>query len=246
LKVYEVPDASRQGKGTPVVNLVQLEPNETVSTVLTLPKGQTNGFIVMATTDGTVKRTSLDQFKNVRRNGLRAITLEEGAELAWVEIAAGDEDVMLVTRKGHSIRFPQEQVRSMGREAAGVNGIKLRKDDHVIRMDLVGKESRYLLVVTEKGYGKRSPLNEYKDQRRAGQGMSAVKLTAKTGGLVAARVVGEDDTEVIMMSVQGLVTRTDVRSIRRTGRATQGVIVMRLNKGDSVVSMATLSKAEDI
>lgn len=245
LKVYEVPDASRQGKGTPVVNLVQLEPNETVSTVLTLPKGQTNGFIVMATTDGTVKRTSLDQFRNVRRNGLRAITLDEGAELAWVEIAAGDEDVMLVTRKGHSIRFPQEQVRSMGREAAGVNGIKLRKDDHVIRMDLVGKESRYLLVVTEKGYGKRSPLNEYKDQRRAGQGMSAVKLTAKTGALVAARVVGEDDAEVIMMSVQGLVTRTDVRSIRRTGRATQGVIVMRLNKGDSVVSMATLSKAEE-
>jgi DNA gyrase subunit A len=246
LKVYEVPDASRQGKGTPVVNLVQLEPNETVSTVLTLPKGQTSGYIVMATTDGTVKRTSLDQFKNVRRNGLRAITLEEGAELAWVEIAAGDEDVMLVTRKGHSIRFPQEQVRSMGREAAGVNGIKLRKDDHVIRMDLVGKESRYLLVVTEKGYGKRSPLNEYKDQRRAGQGMSAVKLTSKTGGLIAARVVGEDDAEVIMVSVQGLVTRTDVRSIRRTGRATQGVIVMRLNKGDSVVSMATLSKAQEI
>jgi DNA gyrase subunit A len=246
LKVYEVPDASRQGKGTPVVNLVQLEPNETVSTVLTLPKGQTEGFIVMATTDGTVKRTALDQFKNVRRNGLRAITLEEGAELAWVEIASGDEDVMLVTRKGHSIRFPQEQVRSMGREAAGVNGIKLRKEDHVIRMDLVGKESKYLLVVTEKGYGKRSPLNEYKDQRRAGQGMSALKLTAKTGDLVAARVVGEDDAEVIMMSVQGLVTRTDVRSIRRTGRATQGVIVMRLNKGDSVVSMATLSKAEEI
>ncbi|HEY8684247.1 MAG TPA: DNA gyrase subunit A [Chloroflexota bacterium] len=246
LKVYEVPDASRQGKGTPVVNLVQLEPNETVSTVLTLPKGQTDGFIVMATTDGTVKRTPLDQFKNVRRNGLRAITLEEGAELAWVEIAGGDEDVMLVTRRGHSIRFPQEQVRSMGREAAGVNGIKLRPEDYVIRMDLVGKESKYLLVVTEKGYGKRSPLTEYKDQRRAGQGMSALKVTPKTGDLVAARVVAEDDAEVIMMSVQGLVTRTDVRSIRRTGRATQGVIVMRLNKGDSVVSMATLSKAEEI
>jgi DNA gyrase subunit A len=246
LKVYEVPDASRQGKGTPVVNLVQLDPDETVSTILTLPKGEASGFVVMATTNGTVKRTSLDQFKNVRRNGLRAITLEEGDELAWVEIAKGDEDVMLVTRKGHSIRFPQEQVRAMGREAAGVNGIKLRKDDHVIRMDLVDRGAKYLLVVTEKGYGKRSPLDEYKDQRRAGQGMSAVKLTAKTGDVVAARVVAEDDAEVIMMSVQGLVTRTDVRSIRRTGRATQGVIVMRLNKGDSVVSMATLSKAEEL
>jgi DNA gyrase subunit A len=246
LKVYEVPDASRQGKGTPVVNLVQLDPDETVSTILTLPKGEASGFVVMATTNGTVKRTSLDQFKNVRRNGLRAITLEEGDELAWVEIAKGDEDVMLVTRKGHSIRFPQEQVRAMGREAAGVNGIKLRKDDHVIRMDLVDRGAKYLLVVTEKGYGKRSPLDEYKDQRRAGQGMSAVKLTAKTGDVVAARVVAEDDAEVIMMSVQGLLTRTDVRSIRRTGRATQGVIVMRLNKGDSVVSMATLSKAEEL
>ncbi|HEX6506863.1 MAG TPA: DNA gyrase subunit A [Chloroflexota bacterium] len=245
LKVYEVPDASRQGKGTPVVNLVQLDPNETVSTVLTLPNGKTGGYLVMATTDGTVKRTSLDQFKNVRRNGLRAITLDDGDELAWVAVADGDEDVMLVTRKGHSIRFPQEMVRPMGRDAAGVNGIKLRKDDHVIRMDLVGKESKYLLVVTEKGYGKRSPLDEYKDQRRAGQGMSAVKLTAKTGDVVAARVVGEDDVEVIMMSVQGLVTRTGVKSIRRTGRATQGVIVMRLNKGDSVVSMATLDKSEE-
>ncbi len=190
LKVYEVPDASRQGKGTPVVNLVQLDPNETVSTILTLPKGETSGFVVMATTNGTVKRTALEQFKNVRRNGLKAITIEEGDELAWVEIAQGNEDVMLVTRKGHSIRFPQEQVRPMGRDAAGVNGIRLRKDDHVIRMDLVGNESKYLLVVTEKGYGKRSPLDEYKDQRRAGQGMSAVKLTPKTGDLVAARVVG--------------------------------------------------------
>jgi DNA gyrase subunit A len=245
LKVYEVPDASRQGKGMPVVNLVQLDPDEAVSTVLTLPKGKGSGYLVMATTNGTVKRTSLDQFKNVRRNGLRAITLDDGDELAWVAVADGDEDVMLVTRKGHSIRFPQEQVRGMGREAAGVNGIKLRPGDHVIRMDLVGRDSKYLLVVTEKGYGKRSPLDEYKDQRRAGQGMSAIKLTPKTGEVVAARVVGEDDEEVIMMSVQGLVTRTDVRSIRKTGRATQGVIVMRLNKGDSVVSMATLNKSDE-
>jgi len=245
LKVYEVPDASRQGKGTPVVNLVQLEPGETVSTVLTLPAKQTSGYMVMATTDGTVKRTSLDQFRNVRRNGLKAITIAEGEELAWAEIAEGDEDIMLVSRKGLIIRFPQEQVRPMGREAAGVKGITLRNDDLVIRMDLVSGNDENLLVVTENGYGKRSKMSQYKIQRRGGQGTTVTRVTPKTGNIVAARVVRDENTEVIMMSVQGLVTRTDVHSVRETARATQGVIVMRLNKGDTVVSMATLPATEE-
>jgi DNA gyrase subunit A len=246
LKVYEVPDSSRVAKGTPVVNLVQLDPNESVQSVLTIPKGKTGGFLVLATRNGTVKRTSLEAFKNVRRNGLRAITLDDSDELAWVSMAEGDEDVMLVTKLGHSIRFDQEQVRSMGREAAGVKGIRLRQGDSVIRMDIVAKTDRYLFVVTENGYGKRSPLTEYKVQRRGGQGMAATKVTPKTGNVVAARVVNEDDGEVIMMSVQGLVTRTDVKSIRRTARATQGVIVMRLNKGDTVCTMATLSAQDEM
>jgi len=246
LKVYEVPDASRQGKGTPVVNLVQLEAGETAQTVITIPKGRTTGYLVMATTNGTVKRTPLEAFRNVRRTGIRAITLDPDDELAWVEVAEGDEDVMLVTQLGNSIRFDQEQVRSMGRDAAGVKGITLRKDDKVIRMDLVTKASKHLFVVTEHGYGKRSPLTEYKTQRRGGLGMSATKVTNKTGELVAARVVEDDSTEVIMMSVQGLVTRTEVKSIRRTGRATQGVIVMRLNKGDTVVGMTTLDASPEL
>ena len=199
----------------------------------------------MATTNGTVKRTPLEAFKNVRRNGLRAITLDDADELAWVEVAEGDEDVMLVTRNGNFIRFRQEEVRSMGREAAGVKGIRLRTNDKVIRMDLIGSSSKHLLVVTEKGYGKRSPLTEYKVQRRGGLGASAAKISTKSGAVVGARVVGDDDAEVIMMSVQGLVTRTGVKSIRQTGRATQGVIVMRLNKGDAVCSMATLTTSED-
>ncbi|MDQ2745160.1 MAG: DNA gyrase subunit A [Chloroflexota bacterium] len=246
LKVYEVPDASRQGKGTPVVNLVQLEAGETAQTVITIPKGRTTGYLVMATTNGTVKRTPLEAFRNVRRTGIRGITLDPDDELAWVEVAEGDEDVMLVTQLGNSIRFDQEQVRSMGRDAAGVKGITLRKDDKVIRMDLVTKASKHLFVVTERGYGKRSPLTEYKTQRRGGLGMSATKVTNKTGELVAARVVEDDSTEVIMMSVQGLVTRTEVKSIRRTGRATQGVIVMRLNKGDTVVGMTTLEASPEL
>ncbi|GAC1322272.1 MAG: DNA gyrase subunit A [Chloroflexota bacterium] len=245
LKVYDVPDASRQGKGTPVVNLLQLESGETVSTVLTLPASKTSGYMVMATTGGTVKRTALEQFRNVRRNGLKAITLDEGEELAWAEVAEGSEDVMLVTQKGQGIRFPQVQVRSMGREAAGVKGINLRKDDKVIRMDLVSTNEENLLIVTEKGFGKRSKMIQYKVQRRGGQGTSVTKVSTKTGDIVAARVVRDESAEVIMMSVQGLVTRTDVKSVRETGRATQGVIVMRLNKGDTLVSMATLARADD-
>ncbi|GAC1463140.1 MAG: DNA gyrase subunit A [Chloroflexota bacterium] len=245
LKVYDVPDASRQGKGTPVVNLLQLEGGETVSTVLTLPASKTSGYMVMATTGGTVKRTALEQFRNVRRNGLKAITLDEGEELAWAEVAEGSEDVMLVTQKGQGIRFPQVQVRSMGREAAGVKGINLRKDDKVIRMDLVSTNEENLLIVTEKGFGKRSKMIQYKVQRRGGQGTSVTKVSTKTGDIVAARVVRDESAEVIMMSVQGLVTRTDVKSVRETGRATQGVIVMRLNKGDTLVSMATLARADD-
>ena len=244
MKVYDVPDASRQGKGIPVVNLVQLDPDETVQTVLTIPKGKTSGYLVMATTKGTVKRTALEQFRNVRRNGLRAITIDQEDELAWVDVADGNEDVMLVTRNGNFIRFGQDQVRPMGREAAGVKGITLRKDDVVIRMDLVGAGNTHLLTITENGFGKRAPLAEYKQQRRGGLGAAATKLSSKTGRLVGARVVGGEDAEVIMMSVQGLVTRTDIKSIRQTGRATQGVIAMRLNKGDAVCSMAPVSRSE--
>jgi DNA gyrase subunit A len=246
LRVYDVPDASRQAKGTPVINLVQPDANETVQSVLTVPRDRAAGFMVMATTNGTVKRTPLEQFRNVRRNGLRAITIDDDDELAWVEAADGDEDIMLVTRQGYFIRFDQDQVRPMGREAAGVKGIKLRLNDNVIRMDLVSKESTHLLVITEKGYGKRGPLREYKIQRRGGQGSTASKVSEKTGNIVGARVVGADDAEVIMMSVQGLVTRTEVKSIRQTGRGTQGVIVMRLNKGDAVSSMATLRSSEEM
>jgi DNA gyrase subunit A len=245
LKVYDVPDATRTAKGTPVVNLVQLDAGETVSSVLTVPRGRTTGYLVMATTNGTVKRTELEQFKNVRRNGIRAITLDEGDELTWVELATGTEDVLLVTRQGQAIRFDlKEQVRPTGRDSVGVRGIRLRKGDAVIRMDLVTPSSTDLLVVTENGFGKRTPLTEYRIQARGGQGITTARLTPKSGGIVAARVVGEDDAEVIMMSTSGLVTRTGVKSIRETGRSTQGVIVMRLNKGDTLSSLAPVSKSD--
>ncbi len=242
LKVYDVPDASRQAKGTPVVNLLQLEPNEKVTTVRTIPTERKTGYLVMATVNGTVKRTDLDQFRNVRRNGIRAITLDEGDELAWVKVAEGTEDVMLITRNGQAVRFDlATQVRSTGRGAAGVRGIRLKPGDAVIRMDLVASPDDEVLIVTENGYGKRTPLKEYRVTARGGLGVTATKVTPKTGKVVGARVAGDSDAEAILMSAEGLITRTDVKSIRETGRASQGVIVMRLNKGDKLVSMATLN-----
>jgi DNA gyrase subunit A len=196
----------------------------------------------MATVHGTVKRTDLDQFRNVRRNGIRAITLDEGDELAWVKVAEGHEDVMLITRNGQAVRFDLEtQVRSTGRGAAGVRGIRLKADDAVIRMDLILSPDDEVLIVTENGYGKRTPLKEYRVTARGGLGVTATKVTPKTGKVVGARVAGDSDAEAILMSAEGLITRTDVKSIRETGRASQGVIVMRLNKGDKLVSMATLN-----
>ncbi len=153
---------------------------------------------------------------------------------------------MLVTRNGHAIRFDlKSQVRPTGRGAAGVRGIRLKAGDTVIRMDLISTKSTYLLIVTENGFGKRTPLRDYHVQSRGGFGVTASKITPKTGKVVGARITGENDDEVILMSSEGLITRTALKSIRETGRVAQGVIVMRLKEGDKLCSMATLSAAED-
>jgi DNA gyrase subunit A len=240
LKVYELPEANRQAKGTPVVNLVQLEPGEQVTTIRTVPSTQTEGYLIMATRKGTVKRTELGQFRTVRRNGLLAITLDEGDELAWVKVSNGDEDIILVTKRGQAIMFEQEQVRPMGRQAAGVRGIRLDDSDEVIHMDLA-RPNASLLTITERGYGKRTPLSEYRKQLRGGYGITTAKITAKTGPIVAARVVDGGDSELILISAAGMVTRIDARSVREAGRATQGVILMRLKADDKVTSVATIS-----
>jgi DNA gyrase subunit A len=240
LKVYELPEANRQAKGTPVVNLVQLEPGEQVTTIRTVPSTQTEGYLIMATRKGTVKRTELGQFRTVRRNGLLAITLDEGDELAWVKVSNGDEDIILVTKRGQAIMFEQEQVRPMGRQAAGVRGIRLDDSDEVIHMDLA-RPNASLLTITERGYGKRTPLSEYRKQLRGGCGITTAKITAKTGPIVAARVVDGGDSELILISAAGMVTRIDARSVREAGRATQGVILMRLKADDKVTSVATIS-----
>jgi len=243
LKVYELPDKDRTARGVPVANVIAAEPGERVSAILTLPAGRTDGYIVMATTRGTVKRTPLYDFRNVRRSGLIAIGLADDDELAWVQLSAGDEDVMLVTTDGRAIRFEQDDVRSMGRPAAGVRGIRLKPDDRVVAMGLV-QEQGDLLVVTDEGYGKRTALVEYPTHGRGGGGVATIRPGDKIGPIVAAAVTHDTVGEMILMSGGGKIIRQPIDTVPRLGRATQGVRLMRLNEGDNVVSMAFLGDGE--
>jgi len=263
LKVHELPEAGRTARGVPVANIIAAEPGERVTAALTFAKGRTDGYIVMATTRGTVKRTELYDFRNVRRSGLIAIGLADDDELAWVQLAEGNEDVVLVTSDGRAIRFPQDNVRAMGRPAAGVRGIDLRPDDTVVAMGLASRDADCdLLVVTEQGYGKRSPLVEYPTQRRGGGGVATIKPGERLGPIVAAAITpsfalrtgprppaggpGPADGmgEMILMSAGGQIIRQNVDAVSRQGRATQGVRLMRLNEGDNVVSLAFLGESE--
>jgi len=244
LKVYELPDKDRTARGVPVANVIAAEPGERVGAILTLPAGRVDGYIVMATTRGTIKRTPLYDFRNVRRSGLIAIGLADDDELAWVHLSAGDEDMMLVTTDGRAIRFQQEDVRSMGRPAAGVRGIRLHSDDRVVAMGLVCEQGD-LLVVTEEGYGKRTALAEYPTHGRGGGGVATIRPGDRIGPIVAAAVTHDSIGEMILMSGGGKIIRQPIDTVPRLGRATQGVRLMRLNEGDSVVSMAFLRDGEE-
>ncbi len=244
LKVYELPSTGRQARGVPVNNLIALEPGEGVATVLVQAKdGLREGFLILATRRGVIKRTPLENFMNIRRSGLAAITVDPEDDLEWVEAGQGDEDIMLVTSDGRAIRFAQEQVRSMGRTAAGVRGIKLRGGDKLVAMGLA-RLDHDLLVVTELGIGKRTPVDEYRQQGRKGQGVYTIRNVDKVGSIVAAAIVSSD-MEMVLMSAGGQVIRQPVSTIRPTGRNTQGVRVMRLNEGDTVVSMACMLQQND-
>ena len=237
LKVYEVPEAGRTARGVPVANIIAAEPGERVTTALTYPADRTDGYIVMATTRGTIKRTALQEFRNVRRTGIIAIGLAEDDELAWVQLSDGDEHILLITNDGRAIRFRQSDVRAMGRPAGGVRGIELRDDDVVVAMGLA-KPGGDVLVVTANGYGKRTSLAEYPVQRRGGCGVATIRPSDKIGPIVAASIAADSHGEMILMSAGGKVIRQPVGQVSRIGRATQGVRVMDLRDGDSVVSMA--------
>lgn len=238
VKVHELPDASRTGKGLPIVNVVNLQQDETVTTMLNVKDFAPDHYMFFVTRLGRVKRVALDQFRQVRSNGLIAIGLDDDDTLAWVKTTSGSNHVILVTRDGQAIRFDENDVRPMGRPAAGVIGIRLRGDDHVIAFDVIDEEAD-LLVISERGLGKRTDISEYRSQGRGGTGIQAMRLTERTGTIVAAAMVTQDDS-IVLMNSAGVVIRISASSISRIGRTTQGVHIMRLEEGQTVVSMTRI------
>ncbi len=247
LTAYEIPQGSRTAKGQALVNFLQLAPNEKVSTILSMSDMTKYEYLIMLTNKGTIKKTRLDDFKNVRRSGLIALKLKEDDMLEWVRPSTGSNDVITVTSQGQAIRFQEKEIRAMGRTASGVRAIKLKSNDVVVGMDvvssdLVKKKVLELLVISEKGMGKRTSITEYKVQGRGGSGIKTMAITDKTGRIMSARVVNNTETQDLMIiSVKGQVIRTPIKTISTLGRATQGVRIMRFKQeGDKVASLALL------
>ena len=241
-KVHAIPDASRQAKGVPIINMpgVQVEAGEVPVATITLPAFAAGSYLVLATRRGIIKKTPLEQFERVRSTGIRAITLDEKDELAWVDVSSGEDDVIIATAQGMIARFAESEVRAMGRDAGGVIGIRLLKKagDEVVSMSVV-QPGADLLVLTETGYGKRVPIEDFRVKHRGGQGVRLISLEGRKTGVVAAvQQVTELDEELVLISAQGQVVRTELDSVNRYSPNARGVIVMRLNEGDRVVGIA--------
>ena len=245
LKTYEVPAAGMSAKGVAIVNLLQLQPEETVSSVINVSKSDSAANLIMCTVRGVVKKTPFEQYQNVRSNGLIAINLDEGDELKWIRMTSGDNEVVISTQQGQAIRFHERDARPMGRVSRGVRGIRLRADDHVIGMDIVEAGSS-IFVISKYGYGKRTKVAQFTPHARGGVGIRSAVVNTKTGELVGVKTLGEtDDQEVIIISKNGQTIRLQIKDIPSLGRATQGVRIMRLNDGDEVVSLALVDKSDE-
>ena len=243
-KAYEIPESSRISKGQSIVNFLQLSQEEKVTAIIPFNKDDIYKYLIMSTTNGTVKKTKLEEFDNVRRSGLIAIKLEKNDFLNWVSATTGTDEVIITTANGQAIRFKEGDVRPMGRSATGVRGIKLKKDDRVVGTDVFfkGQKGNQLLVITENGYGKRSDLKYYKIQKRSGSGIKTASITSKTGKLVGASIINVDnlETDLILTSDKGQIIRIPLKSISALGRATQGVRVMKPQAGDKVSASTVL------
>jgi len=238
LRVYELQDTGRTAKGEHIINLISIEQRERVTAIVYVPKGVSRDYMIVATRKGEVKKTAMDEFEVVRRSGLIAMDLEEDDELIGAKLAHADDDVLMITAQGKAIRFTVEELRSASRTSGGVRGIRLAKGDTVVSLNLTPKDSE-LLIVTENGFGKRTPIEEYPRHSRGGGGVITSSVTNKTGLVATARIITEKDNDLMIISAGGVVIRTDVNTIRRAGRATQGVSVMNLGEGDKVVAVAT-------
>ncbi len=235
LRAYEIPEASRQARGTAIINLLNLTGDEKISAIIPIERDSTEVSLALITKQGTIKRTKLEHFTNIRKNGIIAINLREEDELIDVRKTDGERDIIVVTKKGMSIRFDENDVREMGRTAMGVRAINLNEDDEVVAMELV-EENKNLLVISEFGFGKRTSLDEYKPQNRGGKGLITYNIKDKTGDIVSAKVVDDND-EIMMISFNGTIIRLIAKDISIMGRSTQGVTLMKM-KDDRVVAVA--------
>jgi DNA gyrase subunit A len=257
-KAYEIPEATRVSRGRAIVNILGLSSEEKISAVVPLErekKGENNGaqtkFLAMVTKKGIIKKTEVEKFRNIRKGGIAAITLDKGDDLQWVKITHGDDEIMLVTKLGQAIKFSEKDMRPMGRNAMGVRGVRLRtikaKDkeeftDAVVGMEIITQEIKKInpdvLIVSSNGYGKRTPVDNFKVQHRGGVGIKAANVTEKTGSLVGIRMISLEAEDLIVTSQKGNVIRTSIKNISKLGRVTQGVRVMKLADKDKVASIA--------
>jgi len=253
LRAYDIPIATRTSKGQALVNFLQLAPNEKVSAILSFADINQFKFLVMVTNKGTVKKTALEDFTNVRRSGLIALKLKSEDMLEWVQPSTGKDDIILTTAGGQAIRFKEANIRAMGRTASGVRGMRLRSKDSIIGMDviqseLVKKGVLEMLVISENGLGKRTNIKEYKVQGRGGSGIKTMAVTTKTGRIISMDVINNsEERDLMIISVKGQVIRTPLKSVSTLGRATQGVRIMRFKEeGDKVASITLLQPNSEL
>ncbi len=244
LKVHEVPEGGRTAKGRSIVNLLEKEKEENITAFVAVKEFREDQYLMMATEKGTIKKTVLSAYGNVRKGGINAINLVPGDRLIEVKMTDGKNDIVIGTRNGFAIRFNEKDVRDMGRTATGVRGVRLGKGDRVVGLLVIKNDKTTVLVVTEKGYGKRSDINDYRITRRGGKGVITVKTTDKVGKMIAMMEVVDRD-ELVIISTQGMVIRQSVKDLRVMGRNTQGVRVIRLNEGDSIADIARVVPDED-
>lgn len=241
LKAYEVPAASLAAKGVAAVNLLNLQPEERITSIIRHEKdAKDDGYLFMATIKGTIKKTPLKDYANIRTNGLIAIKLDEGDELRWIQKTTGENDVIISTSAGQAIRFGEKDARPMGRSARGVRGVRLRPNDQVVGMDIVDDDSRSLLVISENGYGKATKVANFPPHKRGGVGIKAAVVTDKTGPIIAVRTLEPNASEVLLISNQGQAIRVSLKDIPTLGRTTQGVRIMRMREGDKVSSLGLM------
>lgn len=243
LKGYEIPEYGRTAKGLPVVNLLKLEENESIQTIINVTKDQAaDHYLFFATRQGIVKRTNVNEFSNIRQNGLKALNLKDDDELINVFLTDGQADVIMGTKFGYSVRFAETDVRNMGRTATGVRGIKLREGDHLVGATIVSDDQE-VLVLSEKGYGKRTPASEYPRKSRGGKGIITLKVADKNGPLAGLTTV-QGDEDIMVITDTGVIIRTSVANISQTGRSTMGVKVMRLDEEAKIMTFALVDAAD--